>query len=735
MNIKAVIAEVLKNRHKKVPVLEKVGQELEEFTHLLNNVRRMAGDASRDDSDVSQELRNATKTLTVGIDSVQDNLTELNEKLRNVTERFRKDTINIGIAGASGQGKSTLLQNISGLSDREIPTSSGLACTGAKSKIYHYEGDAYGRIDFYSEEEMLKEILAPKYERLRFPNLFSLHEFQKPLPELQTDQLAERNLDTAHYEQLKKVHDAYPTFRNLLSTTKTIGLAEIPEYVTQRTQNYLAVRTANIFVTFPNQDVTGLCLVDLPGLEAEQDHAMKIVSSLKRELDAMIFLKMPRSERAIWEENDFKVIHLVEKAVEEIDLADWLFLVFNQREDGLNAEQINLLMEKPLTRYSTPNMIIANCRNPEEVQKKVFGVILQHLEQNLEKIDRQYLEILAKKIEQLVSELAMTLTPLLPFFSTTQADLETQNEFLNQFGVFMERLKKQLELLVRDVQDSVYLNNVQETFLAKVKEICDATEQAIPTPTIEELKDRFYDTGGWPGAIHPLFHHLRSHLAEQLASGLDLFLEGMVEQVYQNVLGHIFPQSLLNVLSADVSTMSARSRLEALYALLDPKWQPELAKGFRYMFAFEFLYHSHFHYRVRQQMKPLDPMAIPDWVQDIIPENATVENAEDILRGLQIKYKETIFRIRKAFNEEMRTDPGNAIFALVEEIRDRLVRRKGIEREWHNFLWVRKGNVWPEVFGEIDRQFAKNQEWQTILNDILTKGKLLQQSLTQQMKV
>jgi hypothetical protein len=209
----------------------------------------------------------------------------------------------------------------------------------------------------------------------------------------------------------------------------------------------------------------------------------------------------------------------------------------------------------------------------------------------------------------------------------------------------------------------------------------------------------------------------------------------MVEQVYQNVLGHIFPQSLLNVLSADVSTMSARSRLEALYALLDLKWQPELAKGFRYMFAFEFSYHSHFHYRVRQQMKPLDPMAMPDCVQDIIPENATVENTEDILRGLQIKYKETIFRIQKAFNEEMRTDPGNAIFALVEEIRDRLVRRKGIEREWQNFLWVRKGNVWPEVFGEIDRQFAKKQEWQTILNDILAKGKLLQQSLTQQMKV
>jgi hypothetical protein len=39
------------------------------------------------------------------------------------------------------------------------------------------------------------------------------------------------------------------------------------------------------------------------------------------------------------------------------------------------------------------------------------------------------------------------------------------------------------------------------------------------------------------------------------------------------------------------------------------------------------------------------------------------------------------------------------------------------------------------VFGEIDRQFAKKQEWQTILNDILAKGKLLQQSLTQQMKV
>jgi hypothetical protein len=35
------------------------------------------------------------------------------------------------------QGKSTLLQTLSGLSDDEIPARSGKACTAVRSTIYH----------------------------------------------------------------------------------------------------------------------------------------------------------------------------------------------------------------------------------------------------------------------------------------------------------------------------------------------------------------------------------------------------------------------------------------------------------------------------------------------------------------------------------------------------------------------------------------------------------------------
>ncbi len=50
------------------------------------------------------------------------------------------------------------------------------------------------------------------------------------------------------------------------------------------------------------------------------------------------------------------------------------------------------------------------------------------------------------------------------------------------------------------------------------------------------------------------------------------------------------------------------------------------------------------------------------------------EKAEEIARGLSDFYKRTVFRVSRRLTEEMQTDPTDAMFALVEEIKDRLAR-------------------------------------------------------------
>lgn len=81
--------------------------------------------------------------------------------------RFDRDTINIGVIGRARQGKSRLLQSLTGLSTDEIPTGDRQHCTGVRSTIKHQPNvDTYGQIWFHSANSFLTEVIAPYYEEL-----------------------------------------------------------------------------------------------------------------------------------------------------------------------------------------------------------------------------------------------------------------------------------------------------------------------------------------------------------------------------------------------------------------------------------------------------------------------------------------------------------------------------------------------------------------------------------------
>jgi len=353
MTVRNVITDVLDKRHKQVLMLEKVHNGLAELEMQMDSLQQMAEEVLAEADEIPQDIASLTSKIATYIGGPQE--------------------------GKARQGKSTLLQKISGLSNKEIPTSDELPCTGTKSKIYHSEDDAYAKIEFYSKEEFLKEILHPYFDKLKISKPFSLKRFGEPLSE------------------------AFSSYAELLSKPpKTLELEEILNYVTQgkgRTR-YLAVKSADIYTKFPNHDVTGLCLVDLPGLEAAQGHEMKLVSSLEHEVDAVIFVKSPDVLGTDWEQADYNVFDLVDNAVREVELANRLFIVLNEKNDGSNKKQVQLLKEQPPETYSKPRILTADCSDAQAVEEKVFSVVLQHIEKKLESTDQQYIKALADKMEK-----------------------------------------------------------------------------------------------------------------------------------------------------------------------------------------------------------------------------------------------------------------------------------------------------------------------------------------------
>lgn len=729
MTVRSVIADVLEKRHKKVLMLEKVHNGLAELEMQMDSLQQMAADAEMEGDEMPQDIVRLTAKINKHIGGLQEEVAHLNTSITSLTKRFSKETINVGVAGKARQGKSTLLQKISGLSNKEIPTSDELPCTGTKSKIFHSEEDAHAKIEFYPKEEFLKEILHPYFDKLKMSKPFSLKRFSEPLPEL-SHFSDDRNLDKAIYEKLAFIHKAFPSFSELLSKPpKTQPLDDILDYVTQnegRTR-YLAVITANIYTKFPNHDVTGLCLVDLPGLEAAQGHEKKLVSSLEYEVDAVIFVKSPDVLGTDWEQTDYNVFDLVDNAVREIELANRLFIVLNEKNDGSNKKQVQLLKEQPPETYSKPRILIADCSDAEEVERKVFSVVLKHIEKNLESTDQQYVRLLVNKMENVLKVLTKIFSPSLGSLVTSNADLTRERKYRLLSEKFIRDLTKGLEKLVLDVQQEL---NISDEFREKVEEICESARQTAPIPDKEELAEQYLEHSGWKGVVGEELNYLRAYLTEFLATQLDDYLQSKVDETLRQVLERIFPKALQKMLPQNIdSSEDPRTLILEFQALLDKGEHPNIYNTFNYIGKFNFSYHSHFHYRVREEMGLLNTYT-SNSVDDIVPDDATrdnfMEKAEEIARGLDSHYQQTIYQLRKKFSEKMQADPANAILALVEEIKDRLVRSRGIKEEWKSFIDPIREQLWVDELSHFNKEIVLRQQWRLALDDALKCAKQIQ---------
>jgi energy-coupling factor transporter ATP-binding protein EcfA2 len=297
------------------------------------------------------------------------------DRLDNLITRLSRPTLNIGVVGRMGQGKSTFLQRLSGLTDDEIPARKGGACTAVRSKIYHHEGETKASVTFHSEDSFLQEVIRPYYEALGFTN-----------PPANLDVFASASLPMeptgvtlqTMYEHLKNDYQQnLQQYRNFLkessSRTMDIPKEQIPTYVVQQrdahkrltTFNHLAVREVNIRCRFMQSGVNKLGLVDVPGLgDTRLGDTKLILETLGREVDAVLFLRRPDSLRYQWDQDDLDLYDLAAEALP--NLAARSFMLMNrQLIDGDNIEACEV-MQRDLGKMKVVECLIADCADAQE---------------------------------------------------------------------------------------------------------------------------------------------------------------------------------------------------------------------------------------------------------------------------------------------------------------------------------------------------------------------------------
>lgn len=618
--------------------------------------------------------------------------------LERLKERFNRKTLRIGVAGQARQGKSQLLQSLTGLSPREIPTSSGGFTTGARSLIYHHDSpETYAVVSFYSVADFLKEIIAPYYQQLGLGETpTTLEPFRKTtLPKASgggektalSSQLHDYQTHLSDYEKLLGAED------------RRIGREDILGYVSQHNpdpssdekyQSYRAVRLVQIYTRFPKTEVNAIALADLPGLdEIKAGEAERLIKTLAQDVDILLFVKLPPDTGDAWKQPDMRLYKLAQTALAPIDLKQCSFMVLNRHSDG-KRDALCQTMQQEAEHHGiyTSEVVIANCMDANEAQEKVLLPVLAYMASHIETIDENYLLAKRQQLDTLSAEIGQVLLQIGDTLQKTGIGKSQAKTFSmifkrfeateNKLGIYVNELKQR-----RDEPDDDLKQALDEALhAAKI-------DNALPS--VEELEATHMQEQDWRVIFGQKMHLMRNKLTSHFQK-LDDSLRDSVEAM-KSLIVAILRDGGLAQLSPECSDSGF---LKAVLQELDKSEFPELYQGFYDLVEFQLLFRGLFQHRLRDSLKNLYQneceFGLPGGDQNIaaIP-------AETVRGLLENNLESTLYAVENALRPLLK-EPGMARHAIIEEFRDRIWKASNASEQWRVFLDERKDRLWPEQF-------------------------------------
>lgn len=398
MSIATSIADIIRERNASArPLLqqeERCIATLKILDGLEESLSRFLQNPNRE-----EQSRKTCTSLLENIPRIKSQLRGLQEKIGHCRRRFERKTINIGFGGKRGQGKSFLLQKLSGLTDNEVPSGAGKTVTAVRSEIFNDE-DAFAEITFYDQQGFLREVIAPYCAQLNLPSPTNIQEFVAlPLP----DPASAGEIQVSYLKKLAALRDHASEFVPFL-TGETITERDFPrlrKYVAYTdgegndSYTYAAVRQVLVHTPFPKTDVRQLGLIDLPGLgELNPTVEKRHTSGFGDEVDIVLLIRRPLGPRVDWDIEDQNVLESLKNAVKDGELSEIVVLV--QNEGGCDTTLANIA-EKSIRETVSSNFDVLRTKGetPETLTRDVLSPILDRLARTLPVADGRTLEAIA----------------------------------------------------------------------------------------------------------------------------------------------------------------------------------------------------------------------------------------------------------------------------------------------------------------------------------------------------
>jgi hypothetical protein len=725
------ISEIIKIRAPFLQTVLAIQGELQHYTNILRDLENLRG----------RLMKHGTPEMAASLADLQfasigQKIVETLRELEKPKSRFARHTLNIGVIGRARQGKSRLLQSLSGLSSQVIPTGSAGHCTGTRSLICHSPDRQEGEIFFYDERTFLSDVLAPYYEKLGLGAApVSLNQFETtPLPLLPSSGIQAKHHARAgamyqHLEAYKKNFRLYSQLLN--QPLLRIPLQQVREYVAQDSVDgrqtfakHLAVREARIYCDFGHTDVGQIALVDMPGLgDTGVGAEERLVAALGETLDVVLFVMMPPPGGAVLSDVDFDLYDLAYQALDGIPIDRWSFMVLNQTtppQQGQQAQETGPIMgnnHRNCERISdlirsgkagsagrnirVVNCFIADCSKATDAKELVLEETLQYLIQEIAHLDTLYMSAWQQRLQDIRNNVRTEIEKARQRLSARQEQAQNEKRFHDLFKLLWEDVLKAADELVLALENQSSQPN--RKFLEYFRRIFEICRRDTGLPAKEEFIRIRHRENSLSNARNVALDHMRTHLTYHFIE-MDEQLQITMDDVRQEV-------TRLFLEKGKLADLFAGRPAEGFFELIAGELHalsPKLFRALEVFDGYELSLRGFFQSRIRQNLTRM----IPDRAELLTADKLTPEYALEQLRSIQ---EQTVTEVENSLMRFV-NEPGQAAFAVVQEFIDQVLRSKEAEDTWRSFYSAHREKVWISEFEQSAKREALQREWQELIS-------------------
>lgn len=743
--ISAKIDSIVAARKAKVSVLRK---QKDDITAICNNIDRFKK-LQRDIADHPEKYSNLRgnsdvldRIANISTNRFYDLYSKYNRELERITSRVQRDSLNISFVGCMGQGKSLVMQSISGLGSNVIPSAEGTSCTGAKSVIVNTDNNSVSaKISFFSQMELVN--IVNKYlefitrfepEKVSVSSVEEIKALSSKMDYL-SDCASSHSEAISKYEQLTKYIDHYDSYYTYLGTEINVPENEIEKYVAQYSSNdwsqqyylYLGVKSASIMCHFPHDDVGKIVLVDTVGLGdtalgVEED----MLNAVANDSDAIIYLIKPDVQRPDVDSKTIEVWGKIQKRISAEYMKEMLFVLLNKvnTEKFNNTGAIDIIDTKIRDKgYSIAKRLIADCSKPNEVRSELLVPVLNQLASRIQIVDQRLID----KLNELGDELRQAYNEIC--LQAEKAFVKSANEDMKRLfhtqisSTYDNMLDKLRELYIHkyNVLRSQPCAELEKECQQKLKNIL------VSVPKPEEIK-KMLDMGSMtPRAVYETGTNILRMKIINDFTNLNTVLSEIIEGMKLEVLDIFFNNGLLNKIASFEKGNSSTDWINSFLAKTDSDSKyPLICAALKAFEKYTINVQGFIIHEVRDRLDSIDPMINKNYPHFMFKIDQKDKLAAEIVDELKGKAFDIKAKLTGALVELYKV-PNRSMFAAITDLCDRLSFSKKdndtVILEWHWLYedWMRQ--IWTE---EYDKQSGLRQvigEWNDVISSLKEMNK------------